>query len=334
MKEKIVSVLIALVFGLQCFPSAVFAIDAPKDLVAKQESSVQSTMIGLSWKRVSGSAGYKIYDRNVFVQDVGNNNFCTLTGVSVGEHRYTVKAYDQNNNLSSIGNVVVVRVHPPVTIKKYSSEKSKVYLEWQLPTTVTPDGLTVEDIFIIRNGTSYRKLSADKRSFTDDQVAENVKYTYSIVIRWSDGFYSAPNEPVAVKVKGKAPTYNPAKSIISKLSWSSVSKLLPASIATSLNGLKSKKSSLNLNWGKASSLKLPLINVGSNLGLGNNLGLSSKRGLGSKQKLGSNLGKIGIKQLQFPKLEVNLFKAGNNNKLQGLGASSHGIEAIHLLGGA
>jgi hypothetical protein len=330
MKEKIVSVLIALVFGLQCFPSAVFAIDAPKDLVAKQESSVQSTMIGLSWKRVSGSAGYKIYDRNVFVQDVGNNNFCTLTGVSVGEHRYTVKAYDQNNNLSSIGNVVVVRVHPPVTIKKYSSEKSKVYLEWQLPTNVTPDGLTVEDIFIIRNGTSYRKLSADKRSFTDDQVAENVKYTYSIVIRWSDGFFSAPNEPIAVVVKDKAPTYNPAKSIISKLSWSSVSKLLPASIATSLNGLKSKKSSLNLNWGKASSLKLPLINVGSTLGLGNNLGLSSNLGLGSKLKLSSNLGNIGIKQLKFPKLQVNLLKAGNNNKLQGLGAGSLNLKSSKI----
>jgi hypothetical protein len=205
MKKKIVSVLISLVFAFQCFPSAVFAIDAPTNLSASQESPVSPRTIGLSWNQVSGAKGYVIYDNGSKVKDVGN-------------------AYVYN--FSEVSNVAVVNVRPAATITKCSYEDGKVVLEWKAPTEGIPDGLTVARFKVLRKDSSnkvlaaYRSVPANKRSFTDSLVASSGEYEYAIGIRWSDNSYSALSATKTETIPAKTGTKVKTQGVLSNTYFS------------------------------------------------------------------------------------------------------------------
>lgn len=210
-------------FALPCFPSTAFAIDAPKNLTASQESPVSPKTIGLHWSGVSGAKGYVIYDNGSKVKDVGNVNSYHLGGVSKGKHNYTVSAYDQNNKYSEKSNVAVVKVRPAATITKCSYENGKVEIEWKAPTEGIPAGLTIARFEILRkdgsnkNLAGYKSVASGKRSFTDNLVAGGGVYEYAIGIRWSDNSYSALSTTHTVTIPGTTGTKKETKSVFSKL---------------------------------------------------------------------------------------------------------------------
>jgi len=264
MKEKIVSVLVALVFGLHCFPAAVFAIAAPTNLSASQESPVSPRTIGLSWNKVSGAKGYVIYDNGSKVKDVGSAYVYHLEGVSVGKHKYTVKAYDNNNNFSEASNVAVVNVRPAATITKCSYEDGKVVLEWKAPTEGIPDGLTIARFEVLRKDSSnkvlaaYRSVPANKRSFTDSLVASSGEYEYAIGIRWSDNSYSALSATKTETIPAKTGTKVKTQGVLSKLKTIAIPTF---QVTSPLTGALSGTSGLSIPKLGITKISIPAIST-------------------------------------------------------------------------
>lgn len=179
--------------------SIVFAIEAPQHFRASQNGPIAADKINFAWDNdlfgSGGIKGYKIYEDGKEILDVGKKLTAVLTNVSIGTHKFTVKAYNQNGIVSKNSNQVIIKVLEAPRIVRSSNVDRKIKIEWTRPT-----GIKIKHFVVLRNGTFYKTVDGIHSSFEDNKIAMNVSYDYSVVLVDNDGNYSLQSNQVTEKV--------------------------------------------------------------------------------------------------------------------------------------
>jgi|GEM_PF-4739353 len=199
MKKKIILGIFLFILTMQCLSVTALAVDTPKNLRAKQNIPLSASRITLEWNSeilgIGNIAGFKVYDNNSYkeIKNISKKSAKSgLTGkyettflASVGVHTYTVKAYDNNNNLSPASNEVIVKILNAPRIVKCKSIDKKINIEW-----TKPAGVNVKHYKLIRNDEEHATIDGKYTSFVDKDVTVGKTYNYSVVAVDKNDYYS------------------------------------------------------------------------------------------------------------------------------------------------
>ena len=159
--------------------------------------------VKISWSKVSGASGYKVYRKTSdgwkYLGKTSKTYFTDKTAKSGQKYTYTVKAYsgDYNSSYNSTGVSKYYLADP--TLKTPSSTKSGVSLKWSKVT-----GAQGYIIYRKTSSGSYKKLKTEKGvsnlSYVDKSAKKGKKYTYKVKAYYSKT-YSAYSNTKKIKDK-------------------------------------------------------------------------------------------------------------------------------------
>ena len=144
--------------------------------------------VKISWSKVSGASGYKVYRKTSdgwkYLGKTSKTYFTDKTAKSGKKYTYTVKAYsgDYNSSYSSTG-VSIYHLADP-TLKTPSSTSKGIVLKWNKIT-----GAQGYVIYRKTGSGSYSKIATvkgnSKVTYTDKKAKKGKKYTYKIKAYYS-----------------------------------------------------------------------------------------------------------------------------------------------------
>jgi hypothetical protein len=169
-----------------------------KDTVVtvKSDYSCTANAVRISWNKVSGASGYRVYRYNTEtgkyekIKTISNGNTTSYRNGNLSSatvYKYKVKAYKKYNGKTVWGKASDIKVTSTkpeaVTFKSFSATTNSITLNWK---EVNCDGY---QIYQLKNG-KYTKITTVKKGTNTYKVSglsENTKYTFKIRAYKRDG---------------------------------------------------------------------------------------------------------------------------------------------------
>ena len=170
----------------------------PQNLSA---TAVSPSQVNLTWSPSTddiGVAGYNVYQNGTKIATSSTTGYSDKSVVANNTYTYTVAAYDAVGNVSSQSSSVAVTtppdLNPPTAPSNLmaSTSQGRVALTW----TASTDDVGVTSYGILRDGVQVG--SASSTTYTDQTIAPNTTYTYTVVAFDGAGNASQPSNSVTL----------------------------------------------------------------------------------------------------------------------------------------
>lgn len=156
-----------------------------------------STGITLSWKKVSGATGYKIYKKSAsdksysLYKTITDNSTVSFTDTSVKaltQYSYTVSAYNSQKESEQSGSITITFIKAP-TLSSLSKTADGFKLSWK-----KLSGASGYYVYRRAETDSYyvKIASTTSNSYTDTSAIGGIKYYYSVKAYNSVGISGMP----------------------------------------------------------------------------------------------------------------------------------------------